>query len=248
MRNAMLLVVLVACKAAPTTPARVAPAVAPPPKSDPQAWRVRPQPGPARPFASPKIERRELANGVPVYVVENHAAPLVTIEVLSARGALADPKGRAGLAAFVANLLDEGAGKRDAAGIATRADELGANLATGATSEASVASIDVPMEALADALDLLRDVVRKPKLSTPDLERVRADVLGELARARDRGPTIALDVLRKVIFPVGSPRATPVAGTKEAIAAIEARHVGVEDGQRRLQGIAHLPVSIAPAG
>ena len=37
-----------------------------------ESWRAtRPLPGPPRPFASPKIDRFELSNHIPVYLVES---------------------------------------------------------------------------------------------------------------------------------------------------------------------------------
>src|SRR5579884_1759235 len=73
-----------------------------------------PPPGPPRPYHFPHIERRSLPNGLKVLVAENHNAPVVAVRALISSGADHDTQQLAGLASMTAELLDEGAGSRDA--------------------------------------------------------------------------------------------------------------------------------------
>ncbi|HKO01976.1 MAG TPA: insulinase family protein, partial [Thermoanaerobaculia bacterium] len=96
---------------------------------------IAPQPGPPRPYHFPHVERRTLANGLRVLVAENHNAPLVSMRVLVRAGADHDTKELAGLASLTADLLDEGAGDRDAIQLAEAIGLLGAALGTGADAQ-----------------------------------------------------------------------------------------------------------------
>src|SRR5262245_62611304 len=65
--------------------------------------------GPAPALKLPPIQKRALANGLPVWIVEMHEVPVASISVLVNAGAAADPAGKFGLANFTAAMLDEGA-------------------------------------------------------------------------------------------------------------------------------------------
>ena len=61
----------------------------------------------------------KLKNGMSLLVIENHALPIVSMQlVVPGAGAACDPEGKGGLAAFTADLLDEGAGGLSAIQIA----------------------------------------------------------------------------------------------------------------------------------
>ena len=90
-----------------------------------------PAPGPARPLRLPPIERHALSNGLPVLLVGMHEVPVVEVVLVLPAGATADPAGREGLAHMTAEMLDEGAGGKDALALADVVDFLGARLETG---------------------------------------------------------------------------------------------------------------------
>ena len=70
------------------------------------------------PLTLPKITERLLPNGLKLVIVEQHEIPVVDVSLVIRTGAEADPTGKAGLATLTANLLDEGAGTRDALALA----------------------------------------------------------------------------------------------------------------------------------
>ena len=73
-----------------------------------------PVPVSSAPFRFPAIHRRRLSNGLDVRVVTHRAVPIVSAVLLVRGGTAADPPQREGLAAFTADLLDEGSGGRSA--------------------------------------------------------------------------------------------------------------------------------------
>ena len=89
-----------------------------------------PEPGAPPALKLPPIQKRTLANGLPVWIVEMHEVPVVNLTMVVKAGAAADPNGKYGLASFTAAMLDEGAGSKSALELADAVEFLGAGLAS----------------------------------------------------------------------------------------------------------------------
>lgn len=152
---------------------------------------VAPAPAPPRPYHFPHVSRTTLPNGLRVLVAENHNAPLVSLRVLVRSGADHDTPELAGLAALTADLLDEGAGTRDAIQLAEDIGILGGTMGTGADWDATYISVDVLSRNTTAAANILADVAVRPTFPADGLERVRAERLTEILQQRDEPGSIA---------------------------------------------------------
>jgi zinc protease len=159
-----------------------------------------PAPGPPPVMKLPPIQKRTLANGLPVWIVEMHEVPVADITVIVKAGAGADPTGKFGLADFTAAMLDEGAGSRDSLAIADAVDFLGASLSTGSSYDASTIRLHTPVSKLDDALQILSDVVLRPTFSESELERLRKERLTVLLQMRDQPASLASAAFARVVF------------------------------------------------
>ena len=63
----------------------------------------------------PEPEVGTLSNGIPVRVARNSEVPLWQVRLVLGVGSYADPDGKEGLAELTFDMMDEGAGERDAA-------------------------------------------------------------------------------------------------------------------------------------
>src|SRR3982750_581014 len=109
----------------------------------------------------PTVEQTVLANGLRLYVIEQHEVPLVQL-VLSVQGGGRSDATQPGLASFTGSMLDEGADTLDAFGIAAQAAYLGADLNTGADWDRTLVGLRVPAKALDPAVDLMATVALRP--------------------------------------------------------------------------------------
>ena len=150
-----------------------------------------PQPGPPRPYRFPHVTRKTLDNGLRVLVAENRNAPIVALRTLVRSGADHDDAQHAGLASLVADLLDEGAGDRDAIRLAEDIGLLGGSLGTGADWDASYISFDVLSRNAAPSVSILSDVSSRATLPADGFERVRSERLKEILQQRDEPAAIA---------------------------------------------------------
>src|SRR5712672_179215 len=93
-----------------------------------------PEPGPPPALKLPAIQKRQLSNGLPVWIVELHEVPVVQANLVVLSGSGDDPAGKFGIANLTAAMLVEGAGSRSALEIADAVDFLGADLVANAGS------------------------------------------------------------------------------------------------------------------
>jgi predicted Zn-dependent peptidase len=171
-----------------------------------------PEPGLARPFAFPAIEKSGLANGLRIWTVPHVAIPVVTLMLLLRRGAADDPIGREGLAAITVDMLDEGSGRRSAIEIHEALARLGAQLDSDIGPDAALLTITVLSRFAAPALQLLADIVARPSLTEPDFQRVRELRLHRLTQLRDMPGAVADRAFMRLLYGTHPYGHTPLGG------------------------------------
>jgi predicted Zn-dependent peptidase len=155
-----------------------------------------------------------------VVLVGMHEVPVVEVVLAVRAGATADPVGREGLANMTAEMLDEGAGGRDALALADAIDFLGATLETAADWDASTVSLRVPVARLGDALPLMADVALRPDFPEHELARLRKEALTALLQARDVPGRIASRALAEAVFGKAHRYGRPETGDAASLAAL----------------------------
>jgi len=181
----------------PPPPASAAPVIvsAPGPERD-----KLPAPDPAPAWSPAKPTVFSLSNGIRVYYLRQGPTPLVSLILLLPRGSAADPKGKAGLTALTADLLDEGAGKRDALELSEELQRLGTDYGT----STDVDSIALAMNTIAESFDastaLLSDIVRHPKLDKKEFARRKEQRIADALSAESDPKSARSIVMRKLLF------------------------------------------------
>jgi zinc protease len=139
------------------------------------------------------IQRKVLANGLEVIVVENHGVPLATIEIDVKNGSFTQSPEYEGLAHMYEHMFFKANSKYpDVNQFWDRASELGA-VFNGNTEEERVNYyMTVPAEKLGDAIQLVASAIRAPLFRRDELERERQVVIGEYDR-NESVPYFALD-------------------------------------------------------
>lgn len=178
-----------------------------------------PEPRSPRPYRFPSIRRETLGNGLRVRIATARHAPLVSVRLVVRGGADHDPIDRAGLASLTAGMLDEGAGERDALGVAAAVGRIGAFLGTGADWDSSWTWLDALTTHLEEGLDVFSDVVMRPRFDEGELERVRNDRLTAILQQRDDPATVAALRFSALVFE-GSRYGAPMNGTEETVGRI----------------------------
>jgi zinc protease len=168
----------------------------------------------------PAMVERTLPNGLRLVIVEQHELPLVDVALVVRTGSEADPAGKAGLATLTANLLDEGAGSRDALGIAEEVGYLAVSLSTSAGLERSTVSLHSTKATLDSGMALMADVVLRPTFPAKEFTRLQNERLTGLLQEQDRGPSMASRAFAALVYGEVHPYGRSTAGTKEEAEAI----------------------------
>lgn len=176
-----------------------------------------PQPGPPPELHLPQIQKRQLSNGLPVWLVELHEVPVAQVNLLVRSGGADDGQRRFGQANMTAAMLEQGAGSRNALQIADEVDYLGADLSAASGMDSSVVRLHVPVARLAEALPIMADIALRPTFPSEELDRVRQERLTSILQARDDPPAIASAAFARVLFGTSHRYGTPLAGTAEVI-------------------------------
>jgi zinc protease len=173
--------------------------------------------GPAPSLKLPPVEIRTLSNGLQVRVMGVHKVPTVHIALAIRTGITADPAGKAGVASLTADMLDEGAGSRNALEIADAIDYLGAELATTGAIDATFVELHVPVARLADALPVMADVVTRPTFPEPELNRLREERLASLLEMQDDPEQLIQAAFPRLVFGAQHRYGTAAIGTAASL-------------------------------
>lgn len=184
-------------------------------------WSAPPPPTAEPAFAAPVPVRLELANGIRLLVVENRQLPIASLMlVVAGAGAAADPAGKGGLAAFTADLLDEGAGGLGALAIAEEQARLGASISAAVDADAAYLGVSALSKTLAPAVELLTKLVAQPAFDAREVDRVARDRSVALDLLRDRPREVAANMLVGALYGRASAYGHPATGTRASVRAI----------------------------
>lgn len=180
----------------------------------------RPGAGPPRPYHFPHFKRRVLPNGLRLVVAPVHRLPLVSVVVVVDAGAASDPVGQEGLAVLTARALVEGTASMDAVALVERVEGLGSALDSGADWDAAVVSLTALAPKLAEAFEVLADVLVRPAFPAREVDRLKGERLAELLHLRSEPRGLAEEAFARAVYAEGSRYARSEAGGETSVAAL----------------------------
>ncbi len=168
----------------------------------------------------PEPTRVQLKNGAQLLLLERREVPLVSFSARLRGGALGDPAGKEGLAALTAELLQKGAGTRNAAQFAEAVDGVGGVLEVGAGREALMLQGQFMARDTALMVELLSDLLLRPRFEQAELEKTRARMVSELAAAKDGDLRGLVGTYFNAFHFAGHPYARPLTGSESTLATL----------------------------
>jgi zinc protease len=175
--------------------------------------------GPEPPFTFPEIRRRALGNGLRVWTVEHSGVPVVNMLLLLPAGAADDPAPLPGLAAITGDMLDEGSGDMSALELHEALGKIGAALDTEVGSDATVLGTTTLARFAPRGLDLLAQIVTRPRFEPREFDRVRTLRLNRLTQLRDVPSAVAERAFIQRLYR-NHPYGHLAIGTEESLAAV----------------------------
>ncbi len=168
----------------------------------------------------PAHERVELENGTVLLLSEKHDVPLVGLEAIVRGGAVSDPDGLDGMAGLLSELMQHGAGKRDAAAFAEAVAAVGGELSASAGLEGIYVSADFMSRDAELMIELVADLLRRPTLAPDEFTKLRNRSINLVKAAKGADPGELLPAYGNGFLFGKHPYGNPVGGGESTLADI----------------------------
>ena len=168
----------------------------------------------------PAIQKTKLSNGLNVWVVKQSELPIVSMNLVVNTGGTLDPADRSGLAAFTAQLLDDGTKTRSAVDISNQLQSIGANLGSNAGWDAANVSLQTLTKNLDKALGIYSDVIINPVFPDSELNTLKMRSLVGLRQRKDNPNAISNVVYNALLYGKNHPYGRSLSGDQASIQAM----------------------------
>lgn len=146
--------------------------------------------------------------------------PVITVLAVIEATAIADPKGKEGLAEITAQALRDGTLEIDGATLTLELEKLGTSLEAGASWDSTVASLTVLSEKIEKAFTLFSSVVMSPAFRAEDIDRLRSERLAERVQILDEPRGLAEESFERFLYADTSRYSEPMSGSSASVSGI----------------------------
>jgi predicted Zn-dependent peptidase len=161
-----------------------------------------------RPFRLPAVKTFKLKSGIQVYLVERHDLPIASIDLVVDGGAVADPRGKEGLASVCMSMLTEGTQALDKIAFSEALADVASSIDTFAGDDTQGVSMSTLSKHFDATFALFSDVLLRPGLRADDLDRMIKRRLESLKQAKGAPASVASRVSGPVLYGPEHPMGT----------------------------------------
>jgi zinc protease len=173
----------------------------------------------SHPAAAMNIQKIKSPGGIEAWLVEEHSVPLLSLRYAFDGGNSQDPAGKEGLANFITAMMDEGAGDIRSEDYQERMEDIAMRMSYDDSKDSLYGSFETLTKNRDKAVELLKLSVQQPRFDTDAVERIKQQLLANLAYA-DRDPEkVAMREWYAQAFP-GQPYGNASNGTVATVSKI----------------------------
>jgi len=152
-------------------------------------------------FKVPQVERFETANGTQVYLQQDFELPLIELTAVISGGTLSDPVDKVGLVSvFASTLRAGGAGHYAPRELDEKLALMAANLEVSADQGTVGISMSLRQEDLEQGMEILADLLRRPRFDEQRFELVRSQAREGIRRRDDEPSSVARRKLSAAVY------------------------------------------------
>jgi zinc protease len=170
-----------------------------------------------RDVALPPIEIAQEPSGLTLVAIQRRAVPLFHVRLSVPAGAAEDPRGKAGLAQFTADLLRRGTMRRDARGVDELIESMGTGLGIEVSLDEAALSLTVPGDLARQALDALLEVALEPSFPEEEVGSARRRALASLQSDLDEPSSVAARAVVALGYGAQHPYGHPAHGFRRDV-------------------------------
>ena len=162
------------------------------------------------------IAKYTLKNGIPVFIVETHASPVVSIQAWVGRGSVYESEKEAGISHFLEHALFKGTKKRKVGQIASEIESRGGDINAFTSFEETCYYTTLASRYFSEGMDIIADAVQNPVFDAEEMAKEKEVILEEIKRAYDSPYKVLSMNLWKESF-AGTPYSRPVLGYESTV-------------------------------
>ena len=163
-----------------------------------------------------KLQNFTLPNGLRVFVKEDHARKVATIQLWVMVGSADEEPAERGISHVIEHMAFKGTERRGVGKIAAEIEALGGETNAYTSWDETVFHVTVPSSALSQGMDILTDAVLRPTIDPAELDKEKQVVIEEILEGEERPERKASKLLFKTAY-IASPYQYPVIGYKEIV-------------------------------
>jgi zinc protease len=182
------------------------------------------------PAAAMNIQQIKSPGGIEAWLVEEHSVPLISLRYAFDGGNSQDPPGKEGLANFITAMMDEGAGDIKSEDYQERMENIAMRMSYDDSKDSLYGSFETLSKNRDKAVELLKLSVQKPRFDPDAVERIKQQLLANLAYADKDPEKVAMREWYAQAFE-GHPYGRQANGTQATVSKIT--HDDLADYHRR---------------
>lgn len=188
------------------------------------------------------VHSQTLRSGAKVVSLNLPEAPLICLDLWCRAGSAFETPAESGMAHFLEHMVFKGSDRLPAGAFDLQIEALGGNSNAATGFDDVHYHVLVPPAAMAEACDLLLDLVLRPRLAQEDLDLERQVVLEELAQSQDQPDEMALQTLLQLGCG-DHPYGRAILGERDQLEAHTA--ATMRSFQQRLYGAEHCVLALS---
>ncbi len=166
------------------------------------------------------IRRESFENGLCLLTESMPDVRSVSLGVWLKRGSRHEPASLNGISHFIEHLVFKGTERRTAREIALAMDSVGGQMDAFTSKEYTCFYAKVLDEHVSTAVELLSDIVRRPRFDPAELERERQVIVEEIRMVEDTPEELVYDLFSSHFYD-GHPLGRPIQGTEQTVGTLD---------------------------
>jgi zinc protease len=180
----------------------------------------RPSAGVASIVNVPVFWTQEYDNGLKMIATDYTELPMVVLTIGIKAGHMMDPADKSGVANLTAQMMNEGTANLTPEELSKQLDMLGSDISVFAGREEITIQVTSLKVNLDKTIELLKDVMFKPRFDQADFDRIKKQTLEGIANQKTQATTIADNVLNGLLYGNNNIIGTPNSGTEATVGSI----------------------------
>jgi predicted Zn-dependent peptidase len=166
------------------------------------------------------LQLTRLKNGLTVLTERMPGLRSATVGIWVRRGSRHEAGHLNGICHFIEHTVFKGTERRSALDIAVESDRMGGHFDAFTTHEMTGFTMKVADRAVAQAFDLISDMLANPRFDEEDLRRERRVIIEEMKMVEDTPDEYLGELFNAAYFP-GHPLGLPIEGTEEVVSTFD---------------------------